>query len=210
MTRHGLIWLALIVAIFMISPLLVSPDEYKTTMDREIATAQRWYGEEEFADIAETAHTLYQGVMVRTGIDGLLRNHFTKPLNDEIAPGYKLPAHISSFAKPIDGYWKGLLENFTLFFFRLAQAWLWAYYMGPFILASIFDGIMYRKAKIASFQYTSPTLYNASWHLIIFLMAASLVSFSITINFSPLAYPMVIASIGFLIRLLISNIQHSA
>jgi len=210
MMRHGLIWLILIIAIFMISPLIVSSDEYKTAFNNEITTAQRWYGEDEFTDISRTANTLYRLVMVNPGIDGLLRNHFTKPLNEEMSPGYKLPAHFSAYAKHVDEYWKGLLDTFIIFFYRLAQAWLWAYYMGPFILASIFDGMMYRKAKIASFQYTSPTLYNASWHLIIFLMAASLVALSITINISPLAYPLVIASIAFLIRLLISNIQHSA
>ena len=211
MTRHSLIWLILIIGIFLFSPLVVTPTEYTASIDREIQSAQRWYGDEEFLAVEESSKAIYGLLMVKTGIDGLLRKHFTKPTaGDELAPGYKLPAHLATYTKQVDGYWKGLLDNMYLFCLRLAQARLWLYYMFPFLLASVFDGVMNRKAKIASFRYTSPTLYNASWHIIIFLVAASLVCFSVTFSITALSYPAVITIIGLLVRLLISNVQHSA
>jgi len=212
MTRHGLLWLILIIGIFLFSPLFIGSAEYKACIDKENETVQRWYGSDESNDISTSANSVYNIVMVKTRIDSTLRDHFTKPSikGEELAPGFKMPAHFAAYSIHVDQYWQGLLDNIYLFCLRLAQAWLWLYYMTPFLVASLFDGIMNRKAKIASFKYTSPTLYNASWHLIIFLVAASLVSFSITVNFSALAYPTIITVIGLMIHLLISNVQHSA
>lgn len=211
MIRHGLIWLLMLIGIFLFSPLVISSAEYKSSIEGELASAQRWYGDDEVANMAANSKSMYGLLMVKTGIDGLLRKHFTKPsTGDDISPGFKIPAHWSGYTKQVDGYWQGLLDNTYLFCMRLAQAWLWVYYMLPFLVATIFDGLMNRKAKIASFKYTSPTLYNASWHIIIFLLAASLVTFSITFSIPSLSYPLVITAVGLLMRLLISNIQHSA
>lgn len=212
MTRHSLIWFFLIIAIFLFSPLMIGSVEYKACIDRENDIIQKWYGGDETNEISKGADSLYRIMMVTTKIDSTLRNHFTKPSikGEELAPGFKMPAHLAAYSIHIDQYWEGLLDNIYLFCLRLAQAWLWVYYMLPFLLAAFFDGIMNRKAKIASFKYTSPTLYNVSWHFIIFLVAASLVSFSVTVTFSALAYPAVITVIGLMIRMLISNVQHSA
>ena len=172
----------------------------------------QWYGDEEKSNIAEGTASIYGLLMVDTKIDGTLRKHFTKPSikNEEVAPGVKLPGSLAAYSKNVDQYWEGLLDNFYLFCLRLAQAKLWLFYMLPFLVAALFDGFMRRKAKIASFKYTSPTLYNASWHLIIFVVAGTLVVFSVTIPLPTLAYPAVILVIGLMLRMLISNIQHSA
>ena len=69
---------------------------------------------------------------------------------------------------------------------------------------------MTRKAKLASFKYTSPTIYNMSWHIIIALAALSMVAFAFVTPLSIFFYPIVITCMGVLLRLLISNIQHSA
>jgi hypothetical protein len=69
---------------------------------------------------------------------------------------------------------------------------------------------MTRKAKLASFKYTSPTIYNVSWHCIIFIVSISLVSFAIVSPLPILLYPLLITAIGFFVRLVVSNIQHSA
>ncbi len=212
MTRHSLLWLLIIVCVFLFAPLIVTSSEYADCINTEVATAKRWYGDEEFSNMTRRAQTIYGLFMVKTGVDGVLRKHFAKPAasTTELAPGFKMPEHLAKHLSHVDGYWTGLLDNVYLFCLRLAHACLWLYYMTPFLLATIFDGLMNRKSKIASFKYTSPTLYNASWHLIIFIIATSMVAFSITVSLTAFSYPIAIALIGLLIRLLISNIQHSA
>ena len=212
MTRHSLLWLIIIIAVFIFSPLFIGSAGYQKCIDQEYRTIQQWYGDEEKGNIAEGAASIYGFLMVDSKIDGVLRKHFTKPSikNEEVAPGVKLPSGVAAYSKNVDQYWQGLLDNFFLFCLRLAQAKLWMFYMLPFLLAALFDGFMRRKAKIASFKYTSPTLYNMSWHLIIFIVAGTLVAFSVTIALPTLAYPAVVLVIGLMLRMLISNIQHSA
>lgn len=211
MTRHSLLWLIIIIGAFLFSPLFVTTDEYEACIQKELTADQHWYGEEEFNTLVARANRMYDLTMGKSGIDGGIRTHFSKTTTtDEIAPGVKMPQYLANYSKHVDGYWQGMLDNVYLFCLRLAQAWTWIYYMTPFLFATLFDGVMRRKAKIASFKYTSPTLYNASWHLIIGFVAISLVAFSTVAPISAMAYPFVLGLIGLLIRLLISNVQHSA
>lgn len=113
-------------------------------------------------------------------------------------------------AKPFLGYWKGLLMNLYLMCWRAAHFAVWVVYLLPFLAAIVIDGILVRKVKLASFRYTSPTLYNLSWHSIIGLFAAAVVGSAMIVAIPVLVYPGVVASVGILARLLIGNIQHSA
>lgn len=113
-------------------------------------------------------------------------------------------------AAPFLGYWKGLLMNLYLMCWRAAHFVVWVVYLVPFLVAIVIDGILVRRVKLASFRYTSPTLYNLSWHSIIGLFAAAVVGSALIVAIPVLVYPGVVASIGILARLLIGNIQHSA
>jgi hypothetical protein len=107
-------------------------------------------------------------------------------------------------------YWDGMINHLDLVAFRIAHGWYWAWFLHPFLIAIIFDGVMTRKAKLASFQYTSPTLYNLAWHSIIGIVALALLVITLATPISLLFYPTTIAVIGILIRVVIANIQHSA
>ncbi|MBZ0096792.1 MAG: DUF4400 domain-containing protein [Sulfuricella sp.] len=210
MTRHGLLWLITIIAIFLFAPLVVSQAEYKACIDSEITAASEWYGNDELGEILDRTKGIYHLLMVKTGIDTGLRKHFVKPIPSEVAPGVEMPKYLAGYADHLMGYWGSLLYNIWLFCFRLAHSWTWIVFLAPFLVATIFDGVMTRKAKLSSFRYTSPTVYNLSWHLIIAMAAISLVAFAVSIPLSVLSYPLVLTGMGLLIRLVISNIQHSA
>ena len=107
-------------------------------------------------------------------------------------------------------YWANLLTNVWLFCLRLAHSISWIIYLTPFLAAALFDGIMCRKAKLASFKYTSPSVYNLSWHIIIAMIACSVVAFAVSIPLSVFVYPIILTAVGMFVRLVISNIQHSA
>lgn len=211
MTRHGLLWLFAIIVIFLFAPLVVSQEDYQLCVEKELVTAGEWYDVAEVQSILDRANGLYNGAMVKTGVDPLLRKHFVKPIpKKEVAPGVQLPKSLSGYADHLMEYWGNFLYNIWIFCFRVAHSWSWIIYLTPFIVAIIFDGVMTRKAKLASFKYTSPTIYNVSWHMIIALSAIALVAFAIATPLSIFFYPVVITAMGVLLRLLISNIQHSA
>lgn len=211
MTRHGLLWLVIIIGIFLFSPLFVSQKEYADCYQREIAIAEDFYGPGEVSTVQERARGIYEVLMIKTGIDkGIQTMNTPLPANKELFTSAPVPKYLEPWADRIGGYWSGLLDNIFLFTLRLAHMWMWAGYLLPFLGAIIFDGIMVRKAKIASFRYTSPTIYNLSWHVIIAIVCLSFVSFAITTPISVFAYPIGISIIGILIRMLLSNVQHSA
>ena len=211
MTRHSLLWLIAIILIFLISPLIVTQAQYEDCAGNELARADEWYTPREVKSIVDRTDNLYALLLVKTGIDPALRKHFLKPTNvEEIAPGVSMPANLQGYASHMMQYWGNLLNNIWLFLLRCSHATAWLKYLWPYMAAVMFDGLMRRKAKLASFQYTSPTLYNASWHAIIALVSCALVVFALVVPISLFAYPALFTCIGLLLRLLIANIQHSA
>ncbi|WP_126448141.1 DUF4400 domain-containing protein [Sulfuricystis multivorans] len=211
MTRHGLLWLFAIIVIFLFAPLLINQADYVSCVEKELATAEEWYDGQEVQTILNRTNRLYDVAMVSTGIDPLIRKHFVKPMpSKEVAPGVMLPNAMTPYAEHLMEYWGNFLYNIWMFFFRIAHSWSWVIYLTPFLAAIIFDGVMTRKAKLASFKYTSPTVYNVSWHLIIALAASSMVAFAVVTPLSVFFYPVVITLMGVFVRLVISNIQHSA
>ena len=211
MTKHSLLWLFSIIAVFLFSPLIMGQKDYKDCIGKELRAAYAWYNEEEVTVIIERANDFYDATMVSTGIDPLLRKHFIKPSPlDEISPGVTLSKSISPYAQHMMEYWLNFLTNIWMFWFRVAHSVAWMLYLIPFLLAVLFDGYMTRKAKLASFKYTSPTVYNLSWHTIIAMASAALVYFSLTVQIPILFYPGILTGMGVLVRLVISNVQHSA
>lgn len=211
MTRHGLLWLIAIILVFLFAPLAMGQKDYETCVESELLASESWYGDEEVASILGRTNRIYRMVMIESGIDPLIRKHFVKPSpSKDIASGIHLPTVVAPYADHLMDYWGNLLYNIWMFFFRVAHSWSWVGYLTPFLVAIVFDGYMTRKAKLASFKYTSPTVYNLSWHLIIAIIAISMVAFAIVTPLSVFFYPCVLTLIGILARLLISNVQHSA
>lgn len=211
MTRHGLVWFFTIIAIFLFAPLIVTANQYRNCLGTELENVTTWFGEEETAAMLAKSNRMYADVMVSSGLDPAIRKSLAKPVpTKEVAPGVKLSQNMQGYANQVESYWENMLANIGLFCFRLAHVSVWMLYLTPFLLAAIFDGVMTRKAKLVSFKYTSPTVYNLSWHMIIALVAISLVSFAIVVPVSVIAYPFGLTIICLLVRLVISNVQHSA
>jgi hypothetical protein len=166
MRMHTLLWLLAMVLIFLFSPLVTSPDRYIAAIDREVEQSAQWYAYSELDRITANGESLYRFLMVSSGIDPAIKKHMIREApSKEMAPGAKLPDHITKWADQFLDYWASLLCNMHLFCFRLAHSMVWLGYLLPFLAAIIFDGVMTRQAKIESFKYTSPTIYNISWHL---------------------------------------------
>ena len=210
MTKHSLLWLFAIIAIFIFSPLFITGAKYINCLNHERSQSVEWYGEDESNDLGRRGKMIYESLMVSTRIDPLIREHLAKSIPNEVSSGIKTPKHLQPITSHLFEYWENLLLNVYLFCLRLSHVQLWLMYMLPFLFATVFDGAMTRKAKLVSFKYTSPTIYNFSWHMIIAIVSLTVVAISLPVPFPAFIYPTALFLIGFLIRLLVSNIQHSA
>ncbi|MBS4017443.1 MAG: DUF4400 domain-containing protein [Dechloromonas sp.] len=209
MTRHTLIWLLIMIAVLIFSPLLTGAIIFERETLRDLQAAERWYGADEANALVERANAIYDVLMIKSRIDKLV-TYYSKPANLELSPGVQVPAHLRDQSIQVLDYWRNLGANIWLFSLRLSHTWLWLFYLSPFMAAIIFDGIMTRKAKLVSFKYTSPALFNMSWHMIIGVTSVAFVLMAVCIPISIFFYPFAIATMGVLLRLMISNIQHSA
>jgi hypothetical protein len=204
-------WGLLILLIFCLAPLVVTTERYEQVMNLEVEQAYRWYGEDVTNRILDTTNKLYGLGMMETGVDKFIRKHGMKKTTDEIiSQKLQQVEGVDGYKPNIDNYWGNILRNVWLFCFRIAHSWAWFLWVGPFFFAAVYDGIMSRKTKQATFKYTSPTVYNFSWHAIIFVVSTMLLLYAITIPLNNLLFPSMLVCIGFNVRLLISNIQHSA
>lgn len=210
MTRHTLIWLFLLLAIFVFAPFLVSSDRYQQEIDRELTSAITWYGPQEGEKVASRAKDLYDLLIVKSGVEDILSGHLKDQPVLEMAPGVPLPEHMRADAKQLLAYWANFISHIWLFCLRITHAMLWVTYFSPFLVAAVFDGVMTRKAKLSSFKYTSPALFNLSWHVIILVVAGSTFLMAVVLPMPAVIYPTVITIMGLMVRTLISNIQHSA
>lgn len=210
MRAHTFIWVLIIASILLIAPLVVPPGTFRASIDTDVNSAIRWYGQAETVHLLNTANGLYKTVMVQTGIDAFIRGHYVGSMDPRDFLNIKLSQEVLLYTGHALGYWESLLTIIYLFFIRIAAAWMWLCYLSPFLIAICIDGVMMRKAKRASFRYTSPTVYNVGWHLIIFCSCISLVFFALPGPLNIFYYPAVITLSGALARVVISNIQYSA
>jgi hypothetical protein len=211
MIRHGLVWLFLILMIFIFAPLVVERATFEHTVNTEVEGVYRWYGDETATALLERANRFYAAAMMKTRIDPFIRKYGTKaPTEDLISQQFDKAEEVDGYKVRVRDYWGNILRNVWMFCFRLAHAWAWMLWVCPFLVAIIHDGIMVRKAKLATFKYTSPTIYNLSWHLVIFLAAWMTIMFAVAVPLNVMLFPSVLVAMGVNVRLLISNIQHSA
>jgi hypothetical protein len=212
MQRHLLFWLLIIALVFVFGPLFVAPKGYERILQSELDAANQHYARSEVHRVIALAKVLYQFALVDTGVDESVKKYMIKQDSprDEIAPGVQLPKHLTTPLSSVLHYWQSLLYQFYLFSFRLAHACVWLLYLTPFFVAVVFDGIMVRSVKIETMKYTSPTIQNWSWHVMLFLVCMSLVVFATAVPINIFYYPLVMSSCGVLFRLVLGNIQHSA
>lgn len=212
MRQHGLLWLVLILLIMVFAPMVVTPSDYRDVLREETHVASRYYAPSEIDGVLSRTNGLYRVLMVDSHLDDLLQRWFIpadRP-SREISPGVNLPGSVANVADRLMDYWQGFALQVYLFLFRVAHLGLWVGYIVPFFCAIVYDGIMTRNIKLQTLAYTSPTVYNLSWHLIIVIVCASLVTFAVATPISIYFFPVCLSVIGLLARLVLGNVQHSA
>jgi hypothetical protein len=212
MLKHIAIWLLAELLTIVAAPAYYNADAYRDSIAAQMEEISRWYGENEVSRMKAGADEMYIALVRRTGfaefVKGLASPSTPTPALAR-ATNQNVPHLMSRVATGMSEYWPALLLSIYQVCLRAIHAWIWFLYLIPFLVAVIFDGIMARKVKLTTFSYSSPTVYNAAWHMIIFTMAVAVFLLTASLHIHVFFFPSAVAIVGLLIRLLISNAQAS-
>jgi len=209
MVNHILAWVFLLsVSVFLV-PAFYTPERYGEAISVQMEEAASWYGRDQTIRIRDGADALYKTVVHGSGFSSLIVG-LSGPAPTRSSSNNTV---FSEGVKRMDigyaDYSQSLLLSIYQLCLRLFHTWIWVMYLLPFMLAIAWDGYMNRKVKLSSFRYTSPTVYNFSWHAIILIFAGAALFFATSLSVHTFVYPAIITLAGFLLRSLISNVQAS-
>ncbi|MDK9702361.1 MAG: DUF4400 domain-containing protein [Sulfuritalea sp.] len=210
MRVHGFVWLLLVLAVTLLTPVFVSKDSYKEIIQSEFTESLHWYGSDDGTALVRRANARYLKLMAASHMDDAIEwidkglSKLPKRRNGKTLGFFDLP----------EGSARQLMQGPVYFLYlgvwRFENYMLWLLYVAPFILALLWDGIMRRKTYQTLEHYSSPSQYNILWHLIIAVVALALMTISVAIPFPALGYPFALVGIGAILRSMVANLQASA
>lgn len=210
MIKHICIWLFFWIIAIVLGPVIIRSDAYKIRIQYEVHNLIQVFGETDAAKVVRHADTAFDSMFVKTGFVGWVSEKLAVSDKERQQAHDGLGENGDKMTTFTNNYVSGFFLNLYELVFRIYQVMLWGAYTLPFLIAAMIDGLMYRKAKIRSFQYTSPSVYFGTWHLMIGLVFATLVYFNTPLPTPVIMFPVLIGIFGLAIRTLFANLQRSA
>jgi len=210
MIKHAFFWLILTLIAMFILPAFISASSYQARFQKELAMLEHTFGERAAKQIMGITDNMYASIFEDSGFRSWTMDMYYVS-NSEIAQGESeggIPT--GKAAGYSQNYLVSLFINFYELTFRLTQMGLWFIYTLPFVLAAVVDGLMQRQVKMASFIYSSPSVFNAAWHTLILIIFLGVCYFNTPFAVPPIIFPFLSGLMAFTLRLLLSNLQRSA
>ena len=210
MIKHLWFWLVMTLIAIFIMPAVISSDTYQKRIFTEAIMLENTLGKDGAAQVMKIADSIYDRIFEESGFRAWVIEHYYVDDRQVTQGRIEGGAPVGIAAKLTHNYAIALFFNLYELTFRLTQMFIWGVYSLPFILASILDGAMQRQAKIISFSYSSPSVYNASWHFIIVMVFCSFFYFNTPFPVPPITFPIFVGVMAFMLRSLVANLQRSA
>lgn len=204
-----LFWLfVIVVCLELFLTLALVPSEYvKLGMLKERAYIADEMGETTALALDEQAHDWYKPVMIDTGISDAVTRFVTT--SDETKQGMTGGAAV--IRDKTFPYFEDRVKAFVFCMYwsfkRVALLLLWLPAMLPVFILAMFHGLMFRKVKMQTFAFSSPLVEQiATWGAVIGVFGLLLLFF-LPFAVPPVVAPTLLAGIGILIGLSISNMR---
>lgn len=208
MAKHLLIWIIVTLVSIVLLPGMLAPQTYlaKITDDQRHLSGE--IGKQSASIIIATTDRIYNELFEDSGFHPWVKKHYekgTEHRNELLAetPSDKL----SKFA---GAYLGAFFVSMYEMIFRFTQIGYWAAFALPFIIAAAFDGLMVRKVRNVTFNYSSPAKYNAIWHFIIVLFSGTVFYCNTPLPMPAAIFPLLVFAAAMGIRGLLANLQRSA
>lgn len=210
MVKHLTFWMLIAVMATFIAPAFIDYSKYQRRIVVEVEMVRKTMGEESAKNVLAMTDEIFSSVFEDSGFKTWFVDHYQVSSGDVVLSKQEGGASVGFATRMMGNYGLTLFMSLYELTFRLVILSIWLSYSLPFVIAAAWDGIMQRKAKITSFQYTSPSVYNASWHVIIMLVFCSFAYFNTPLPVPPMSFPIMVGIFAFFIRSLLANIQRSA
>lgn len=210
MLKHSWFWMVMTLVAVFILPAIFPSTTYEHRIFSEVSMLEHTLGEGATTQIMGITNKYYDMLIEDSGCRAWVMEHYYVVDQDVKQGAVEGGAPVGVAAQLTQNYAVSLFLNIYELIFRLTQVFIWSVYSLPFILAALIDGAMQRKAKAVSFSYSSPSVYNATWHLVIALIFSSFFYFNTPFPVPPILFPIFIGAATFVLRSLVANLQRSA
>lgn len=200
-SNHVRFWLALIIAVFFLSPGFIDPASMQAFADREMEQTRRVFGNKVADWLGQQASIVYQlgpaDQFAKAGIgeDGVRRTRSVVPQTGE--------ALVSAY----NGYFKRLTINAYVSTLRVFILGIWLLLLSPVFIASVIDGLVQRAIKRAEFGSTRPAAFALTSLVVIPLLMAPFLYLVIPVSITPLITPVWTMFTAVPLALMVSNMQ---
>ena len=210
MIKHLWFWLIMTIVAVFILPAFISTASYQSRMRSELAMLEHTFGNKAASQILAMTDNAFSVVFEKSGFRVWVIDHYYIDDREVVKGRTEGGVSIGLAAQLSQNYSVSLFTNLYELTFRLTQMFIWFACALPFVIAASFDGVMNRKVRAVSFAYSSPSVYNATWHFIIVLVFFGMFYFNTPYPVPPIFFPLAVGIMALALRTLISNLQRSA
>lgn len=208
MLKHLLSWFIVTTLSIFLLPAMISPQTYLSKVLSDQKTLEVELGVKSAKNIIATSDGIYNKIFEESGFHPWVIQRYR--LGEFKHNGLVKSDNIDKLGKVAEQYLTTFFISMYEAIYRLTQLAYWAMFSLPFILAATFDGLMQRKIRAVTFQYSSPSTYNTMWHLIIILFSATTIYCNLPLDMPAIVFPIIVFLFAILFRLLLTNLQQSA
>lgn len=200
---HIKLWFIMLFLAALVVPVLLSPQMARARLMSEYNSAATIFGAKRVDAITERANHVFEVVANGTGLTRLIDSGFVRYEDTQnMMIGKKATQDMSSFT---NDYLQTLLLQLYGVFFRGSLMLQWMVYVGIFLFASIFDGVMQRRVKTETLRMNAPIQFAITLHMVIGMLFAPIAYLLLPFAVTPWFMPMWTLIIAFPLAKAIAN-----
>lgn len=171
---HIKLWIIFLFLALLVVPAILPPEMAQARLESEHDSSVAIFGQQRVDAITSGANLMYQKISETLGLERFIRSGFVKrkDVEGQVFIG-TFQGDMSTFTNQ---YLLSLMLQIYGIFFRGALMLQWMIYIGFFLFASLFDGIVQRKVKHETLQVVSPLKFAIAMNTVV------------AVFFMPLAY----------------------
>ena len=204
-SQHLGFWFLVAMASFFAGPLLRSGASTETYLAEEIRQTRLAMGD----TVGDLVLSFADATFHRTPIEALAASvgrakhtQAEQRLSARVAgPGGEI------MSRMYNSYLQGLIMQAYVATMRLAIVLFWLAALAPFLVATVFDGLMQRSVKQAEFGSLRPATFTLAGMLVIPVVSLPVLYLTLPFSMSPLLAPVWAAIVAIPLSLLVSNSQ---
>lgn len=170
MSLHIKLWLALLLLVFLATPMIASEQQLRANAGHELQLMRAALGKEVTNTIVRLANGIHNALFVRTGVMDGLQGKTTYEAERRNA-GHSLGGGFYTFTSVMNNYLLSMIILLYITILRLVMVAQWLPFLLPFLAAAAVDGVVQHKILHASVAVSNPVKLKLALHALVAGMA---------------------------------------